>query len=130
MDPIANYLTTIRNAVMVRHASVRVKNSRMNREITRVLKEEGYIVDYKVDDTPPQGTIVIALRYNPKNGNPAIVRLDLVSKQSARRYSKVSEIPNFLNGLGTGVLSTSLGVLSDREARKKRVGGEIICMVY
>lgn len=129
-DPIADYLTRVRNAIKAKHRIVEIPASNIKKEITRVLYEKGYIQSYKFDDNGPQGVIKIALKYNPLTKQPAIVKLQRVSKPGLRKYSGVETMPRVLNGLGTVILSTSKGVMTDKEARTLNVGGEVLCYVY
>jgi small subunit ribosomal protein S8 len=129
-DPIADYLTRIRNAVRAGHRIVEVPASNLKKEITKVLFDKGYILNYKFDDSTPQGTIKIALKYHPITKEPAIVDIKRISKPGLRKCAKASELPRVLNGLGIAILSTSKGVMSDKEARKLNVGGEVLCYVY
>ena len=129
-DPIADYLTRIRNAIKARHRVVEIPASNIKKEITKVLFEKGYIQSYKFDETGPQGTIKIALKYNPLTKQSAIVKLQRVSKPGLRKYSGAASVPRVLSGLGTVILSTSKGVMTDKEARTLNVGGEVLCFVY
>ncbi|MEM9737919.1 MAG: 30S ribosomal protein S8 [Bacteroidota bacterium] len=130
MDPIADYLTYIRNAVQAFHTTLTVKSSRIKKEITKLLKERGYITDYTFESNPPQGFINIKLRYNPQNKRPAITCIKRISKPSLRQYIKAKDLPHVLNGLGDAFISTSQGIMSDKEARKKNLGGEVLFHVY
>ncbi|TDG95318.1 30S ribosomal protein S8 [Cardinium endosymbiont of Culicoides punctatus] len=131
-DPIADYLTRIRNAVLAKHRIVEIPASKMKKQLTEVLQEQGYIRGYKVcskkDDV--QSTIKIALKYNSFTKEPAIVKLKRVSKPGLRKYSTVATMPSVINGLGIAILSTSKGIMTDKEARKMNVGGEVLCYVY
>ena len=129
-DPIADYLTRVRNAIKAKHRIVEIPASKIKKEITRVLYEKGYIQSYKFDDNGPQGSIKIALKYNPLTKQPAIVKLQRVSKPGLRKYAGVDTMPRVLSGLGTVILSTSKGVMTDKEARTLNVGGEVLCYVY
>jgi small subunit ribosomal protein S8 len=129
-DPIADYLTRLRNAIMAKHKMVEIPASNIKKEITKVLFEKGYILNYKFEDQGPQGNIKIALKYHPETKHPAIKKLERVSKPGLRKYSGVEDIPRILNGLGIAILSTSHGVITDKEARAKNIGGEILCYVY
>jgi small subunit ribosomal protein S8 len=129
-DPIADYLTRIRNAVKANHKVVEIPSSKIKQELTRVLHEKGYILSYKFIDAKPQGIIKIALKYHPETKNPAIKHLKRVSRPGLRRYTGVSAMPRVLNGLGVAIISTSQGVITDKEARELNIGGEIICYVY
>jgi len=129
-DPIADYLTRIRNAIKVNHRIVEIPASNLKKELTKVLYEKGYIQKYKFEDDPPQGTIKIALKYNPLTKLPAIVALKRISKPGLRKYTSAEKLPRVLNGLGIAIVSTSNGVITDKEARKLKVGGEVLCYVY
>lgn len=129
-DPIADYLTRIRNAVMAGHKVVDIPASNLKKEITRVLHEQGYIKRYKFLDEGPQGVIKIALKYDKLTKKPAITKLIRVSKPGLRTYSKVKSMPRVLNGLGIAIMTTPKGVMTTKEARKQNVGGEVLCYVY
>ncbi|MDI9861296.1 MULTISPECIES: 30S ribosomal protein S8 [Bacteroidota] len=129
-DPIADYLTRLRNAIKARHRIVEIPASNIKKEITKVLFDKGYIQNYKFDDSSVQGTIKIALKYNPVTKQPAIVKLERISKPGLRKYKGADELPRVLNGLGVAILSTSKGVITDKEARTLNVGGEVLCYVY
>lgn len=129
-DPIADYLTRVRNAVTAKHRIVEIPASKLKKEITKILFEKGYILNYKFEDNAVQGTIKIALKYHPVTKAPAIKTLLRVSKPGLRRYTGVDTMPRVLNGLGVAILSTSHGVMTDKEARAKKVGGEVLCYVY
>ena len=129
-DPIADYLTRLRNAIKAKHRIVEMPASNLKKELTKVLHEKGYIQNYKFDDSTVQGTIKIALKYNPLNKQSAIVKLERVSKPGLRKYTGADELPRVLNGLGVAILSTSKGVITDKEARQLNVGGEVLCYVY
>ena len=128
-DPIADMLTRIRNASSARHEKVVVPRSRLKIRIAEVLKAEGYIKDFVVHEDDKQGAITVLLKYGPDR-EPAISDIKRVSKPGLRRYVPTTEIPRVLNGLGIAILSTSHGVMLDREARKQKVGGELICTVW
>ncbi len=129
-DPIADYLTRIRNAVMAKHRVVEIPSSNLKRDLTRILFEKGYILNYKFEETGPQGNIKIALKYHPETKVPAIKGLERASRPGLRRYANHKELPRVLNGLGVAIISTSQGVMTDKEARDKNVGGEVLCYVY
>ncbi len=130
-DPIADYLTRVRNAIKARKRIVEVPASNLKKDITKVLFDKGYILNYKFDDDAnAQGIIKIALKYNPVTKKPAIENLERVSKPGLRKYASADKLPKVLNGLGVSVLSTSKGVITDKEARELNVGGEVICYVY
>ncbi|MDP2722565.1 MAG: 30S ribosomal protein S8 [Bacteroidales bacterium] len=128
-DPIADYLTRIRNAVAAKHRMVEVPASNLKKNITKILFEKGYILNYKFEDSEVQGNIKIALKYHPVTKMPAIRSLERVSKPGLRQYKSADELPRVINGLGVAILSTSKGVITDKEARKLNVGGEVICYV-
>jgi small subunit ribosomal protein S8 len=128
-DPIADFLTRIRNAQSAGHAIVDIPASNMKKKLTQILYDNGYILQYKFDEEGPQGTIKIALKYNADSKIPAIRELVRISKPGLRKYIHVEGIPRVKNGLGLAILSTSKGVLTDKEAKKLNVGGEIICIV-
>lgn len=128
-DPIADYLTRIRNAVRAGHRMVVVPSSNLRRDMTRILFEKGYILNYRVEEDGKQGLIRIAFRVDPKTKENAIKSLRRVSKPGLRQYKRVDELPRVLNGLGIAIVSTSKGVMTDKEARRENVGGEVICEV-
>ena len=128
-DPITDYLTRIRNAVTSKHRMVEVPASNLRKNITKILFEKGYILNYKFEDEGFQGTIKIALKYHPVTKLSAITELKRVSRPGLRQYVNSNQLPRVLNGLGIAVLSTSKGVITDKEARKLGVGGEVICYV-
>jgi len=129
-DPIADYLTRVRNAIKANHRVVTVPASNIKKEITKVLFDKGYIQNYKFEDDTVQGTIKIALKYNPITKEPAILHLERISKPGLRKYAQADNLPRVLNGLGVAVLSTSKGVITDKEARNLNIGGEVLCYVY
>jgi small subunit ribosomal protein S8 len=129
-DPIADYLTRIRNAVMASHKVVEIPASNMKKDITRILFEKGYILNYKFEEDGPQGNIKIALKYNPETKMPAIKTLQRISRPGLRKYVDKDHLPRVLNGLGVAILSTSKGVMTDKEARSLHIGGEVLCYVY
>jgi small subunit ribosomal protein S8 len=129
-DPIADYLTRLRNAIKASHRIVEMPASNIKKEITKVLHDKGYIQNYKFDENGPQGTIKIALKYNPATKQNAIVSLSRISKPGLRKYVKHEELPRVINGLGIAILSTSKGVMTDKEARTEGIGGEVLCYVY
>lgn len=130
-DPIADYLTRVRNAIKAKHRIVEIPASNIKKEITKVLHEKGYIQHYKFDaESSIQGTIKIALKYNPVSKESAIIKLQRVSKPGLRKYVPANDLPRVLNGLGIAILSTSKGVITDKEARNLNVGGEVLCYVY
>ena len=129
-DPIADYLNRVRNAILAGHKVVEIPASNLKREITRILEDQGFILKYKVEDKGPQGTIKIALKYDKLTNEPAIRSLKRVSKPGLRTYKGTDELPRVINGLGVAIVSTSKGVMTDKEARKENVGGEVLCHVY
>lgn len=130
-DTISDYLTRVRNAIKANHRVVEVPASKMKKEITKILFEKGYILNYKFDEAGhTQGTIKIALKYNPSTKQSAIRGLVRISKPGLRKYANVDRIPRVMNGLGIAIVSTSKGVMTDKEARKENVGGEVLCFVY
>lgn len=129
-DPIADFITRIRNAVKANHRIVQVPASNLKKEMTKILKEKGYILDYKFDDDSKQGLIKIALKYHPVTKVPAIRNLTRISKPGLRKYAGIERMPRVLNGLGIAILSTSKGVMTDKEAKQEKVGGEVLCYVY
>ena len=129
-DPIADFLTRLRNAIMANHRVVEVPASNLKKEITKILKDQGYILNYKLESNNAQGSIKIALKYNAITKMPAITSLKRASKPGLRKYSSSASMPRVLNGLGVAIVSTSKGVMTDKEARSLNVGGEVICYVY
>ncbi len=129
-DPIADYLTRVRNAIKANHRVVEVPASNIKKEITKVLFDKGYIANYKFEDAGVQGTIKIALKYHPITKTSAIKKLQRISKPGLRNYAHMSNMPRVLNGLGIAILSTSKGVMTDKEARVQNVGGEVLCYIY
>ncbi|GAB2630101.1 30S ribosomal protein S8 [Emticicia sp. W12TSBA100-4] len=129
-DPIADFLTRIRNAIKARHRVVEIPASNIKKAITQVLYDKGFIQSYKFEEVAPQGVIKIALKYNPVTKQSAIVELKRVSKPGLRKYAGTTDIPRVLNGLGIAIVSTSKGVMTDKEARALKVGGEVLCYVY
>ena len=128
-DPIADYLTRLRNAIFAGHKVVEVPASNMKKEITKILMDKGYILNYKfIDDE--QGIIKIALKYHPQTKKNAITELTRISKPGLRDYKGAKELPRVLNGLGIAILSTSMGVISNKEAATENVGGEVLCYVH
>ncbi len=128
-DPISDYITRVRNAIMASHRIVEIPSSKMKKEITKILFEKGYILNYKfVDDQFPP-VIKIALKYHPVTKLPAINSLKRVSRPGLRKFVGVDEMPRVLNGLGVAIISTSAGLMTDKEARKQNIGGEVICYI-
>ena len=130
-DPIADYLTRVRNAVAAGHRVVDVPASNLKKEITKILFDQGYILSYKFeDDKGPQGSIKIALKYHPKTKKPAITRIQRESKPGLRKYAGAENLPRVLNGLGICIISSSKGLITDKQARRENIGGEVVCSVY
>ena len=129
-DPIADFLTRLRNANIAGHKTVLIPLSKIKKEITKILFDQGFILNYKVDNDDVQGTIKIALKYNKISKEPVIKKLERVSKPGLRKYSNSSSIPRVLNGLGINIVSTSKGLMTGKKASKENLGGEIICNVY
>lgn len=129
-DPIADYLTRIRNAQMAKHKVVEIPASNIKKSLTKILFDQGYILNYKFEEGELQGTIKIALKYNSETKQPVIKNLQRISSPGLRLYKGSKELPRVLNGLGIAIISTSVGILTDKEARAKNVGGEILCYVY
>jgi small subunit ribosomal protein S8 len=128
-DPISDYLTRIRNAIMAKHKVVEIPSSGIKREITKILFEKGYILSYKFEEDNRQGMIKIALKYHPQTKVCAIRELTRISRPGLRKYASLEEMPRVLNGLGVAILSTSQGVITDKEARKLKIGGEVLCYI-
>ena len=130
MDPVADYLTIIRNAIKANHRIVNIPASNLKKEMTKVLHDQGYIQNYKFENDGPQGTIKIALKYNPESKQSAIQHLKRISKPGLRKYVHTKDLPRVLNGLGIAILSTSKGVMTSKKARVEHIGGEVLCHVY
>ncbi|GGW77689.1 30S ribosomal protein S8 [Salegentibacter mishustinae] len=129
-DPIADYLTRVRNAVAANHRVVEIPASNLKREITKILFDQGYILSYKFDDATAQGTIKIALKYDKVTKEPVIKDIQRISKPGLRKYAGANELPRILNGLGIAIVSTSHGVMTGKQAKAEKVGGEVLCYVY
>ena len=129
-DPIADYLTRLRNAIMANHRVVEVPASNLKKEITKILFEKGYILNYKFIEDGPQGSIKVALKYDPATKVNAIKKLQRVSTPGLRKYTGYKDMPRVINGLGIAILSTSKGVMTDKEASELKIGGEVLCYVY
>lgn len=129
-DPISDYLTRIRNAMMAGHKVVEIPASNLKKEITKILFDQGYILNYKFEDGTYQGSIKIALKYDKATKEPVIKKLQRVSRPGLRQYKGAGELPRVLNGLGVAIVSTSKGVMTDKQARQENVGGEVLCLVY
>jgi small subunit ribosomal protein S8 len=128
-DPIADYLTRIRNAVMANHRIVEIPSSKIKKEMTKILFEKGYILNYKFEDEGLPGVIKIALKYHPVSKVSALNTLERISKPGLRKYVDADNLPRVLNGLGIAILSTSQGVMTDKEAKTKKIGGEVLCYI-
>ena len=129
-DPIADYLTRLRNAIQAKHRVVEVPASNLKKEITKILFEKGYILNYKFVEDGPQGTIKVALKYDPVNKVNAIKKLERISSPGLRQYTGYKEMPRVINGLGIAIISTSKGVMTNKEAAELKIGGEVLCYVY
>ena len=129
-DTIADFLTRIRNAIQANQRIVEIPASNIKKEITKVLHDKGFITNFKFEDNGPQGSIKIALKYNPRTNLSAIEKIVRVSKPGLRKYVGFDSLPRVINGLGIAILSTSQGVITDKEARKLKIGGEVLCYVY
>ena len=129
-DPIADYLTRLRNAIMANHRVVEIPASNLKKEITKILFEKGYILNFKFIEDGPQGTIKVALKYDPSTKQNAIKCLKRVSKPGLRKYTGYKDMPRVINGLGLAIISTSHGVMTNKEAADNKIGGEVLCYVY
>lgn len=129
-DPIADYLTRIRNAQKAHHKVVEIPGSNLKKEMTKILFDKGYILNFKFEDDDKQGIIKIALKYDKVSKKPAITKLERASSPGLREYKGAKVLPRVLNGLGVAILSTSKGVMTDKEARQLNVGGEVLCYIY
>ena len=129
-DPIADFLTRLRNAIQAKHRVVEAPASNLKKEITKILFEKGYILNYKFVEDGPQGTIKIALKYDAKNKTNAIKKLIRISTPGMRKYTGYKDMPRVINGLGIAIISTSKGVMTDKEASEQKIGGEVLCYVY
>lgn len=129
-DPIADYLTRVRNAMHARHKVVEIPASGVKKEITRILHEKGYILNYKFTEDQKQGHIKIALKYDPQTKKPVITKLERASRPGLRKYTGAGSLPRVLNGLGISIISTSKGLMTEKEASQENVGGEVLCYVY
>ena len=130
MDAIGDFLTRVRNAIKANHKIVEIPASGLKKEITRILKDKGYILDYKVEENKVQDNIKIALKYHPGTKQPAIRKIQRISRPGLRRFVPLDKMPRVLSGLGIAIISTSKGVMTDKEARKMNIGGEVICYAY
>ena len=129
-DPISDYVTRIRNAIMAKHKIVEIPASNLKKDITRILFDKGYILNYKFEDDKVQSKIKIALKYHPESKLPAIKTLERISRPGLRKYVDKKKVPRVLNGMGIAIISTSKGVMTDKEARVQNIGGEVLCYVY
>ena len=129
-DPISDYLTRIRNAIMAKHKIVEIPASSLKKDITRILYDKGYILNYKFEDDKTQGKIKIALKYHPESKISAIKSLERISRPGLRKYVDKKKVPRVLNGMGIAIMSTSRGVMTDKEARVQNIGGEVLCYIY
>ena len=129
-DPIADFLTRLRNAIQATHRVVEVPASNLKKDITKILFDQGYILNYRFVEDGPQGTIKIALKYNPQTKVSAIKSLTRVSKPGMRKYTGYREMPRVINGLGIAIISTSKGVMTNKAAAELKIGGEVLCYVY
>jgi small subunit ribosomal protein S8 len=129
-DPIADFLTRLRNGAKAGHAVVEVPSSKMKAEIARILMDQGFIKDFKVDETGPQGVLKVALKYDKASKRSVIRGIDRVSRPGLRNYQSSTDLPRVKNGLGIAIVSTSHGMMTDKEARTQNVGGEVVCFVY
>lgn len=129
-DPIADFLTRIRNAISAGHRIVEIPGSNLKREMTKILRDKGYILNFKFVDDGLQGVIKVALKYHPETKTPAIKKIVRISKPGLRKYVNAENLPRVINGLGIAILSTSQGVMTDKEARNLHIGGEVLCYVY
>ncbi|MDH3697768.1 MAG: 30S ribosomal protein S8 [Flavobacteriaceae bacterium] len=129
-DPIADFLTRVRNASMAGHRVVDIPGSNLKREMTKILFDQGYILSYKFEEDKVQGNIKIALKYDPQTKEPVIRKIERISKPGLRKYAGADELPRVLNGLGIAIVSTSHGVMTGKQAQQDNVGGEVLCYVY
>ncbi len=129
-DPIADFLTRVRNAILAGHRVVESPSSNLKKEITKILFDQGYILSYKFEDNDVQGNIKIALKYDKQTKESIIRKIERISTPGLRKYVAASEMPRVLNGLGIAIVSTSKGVMTNKQARTENVGGEVLCHVY
>lgn len=129
-DPIADFLTRVRNAQLAGHRLVEIPASNLKKRITEILYDQGYILKYKFEDDSKQGLIKIALKYDPTSKQPAIRSLERVSRPGLRQYAKPADFKRVINGLGIAIVSTSKGVMTDKQAKNENVGGEVLCYIY
>ena len=129
-DPIADFLTRLRNAIQAKHRVVEIPASNLKKEITKILFEKGYILNYKFVEDGPQGTIKVALKYDPISKVSAIQKLERISSPGLRKYTGYKDMPRVINGLGIAIISTSKGVMTNKEASDLKIGGDVLCYVY
>jgi small subunit ribosomal protein S8 len=129
-DPIADFLTRVRNAQLANHRIVEIPSSNLKKRITEILYNQGYILKYKFEDDKKQGLIKIALKYDAQTKAPAILALERISRPGLRQYSKPADFKRVKNGLGIAIVSTSKGVMTDKDARSQNVGGEVLCYIH
>ena len=129
-DPIADYLTRVRNAYLAGHRVVEIPASKVKKAITEILFDQGFILSYKFEEGTAQGTIKIALKYNPETNESVIKKIERISTPGLRKYVGVEDLPRVLNGLGIAIVSTSKGVMTSKQAKAEKIGGEVICHVY
>jgi len=129
-DPIADYLTRVRNAILAGHRVVEIPASNLKKEITKILFDQGYVLSYQFNDESVQGIIKIALKYDRETKESVIRKLERISTPGLRKYVSASDMPRVLNGLGIAIVSTSNGVMTNKKARQENVGGEVLCHVY
>ncbi|MGB0838087.1 MAG: 30S ribosomal protein S8 [Flavobacteriaceae bacterium] len=129
-DPIADFLTRLRNAILAGHRVVEVPSSNIKKEMTKILFDQGYILSYKFEENDVQGTIKIALKYDKQTKESVIRKIERISTPGLRKYTSAAEMPRVLNGLGVAIVSTSKGVMTNKQAREENVGGEVLCYVY
>lgn len=130
IDPIADYLTRVRNAVAANHRVVEIPASNLKKEITKILFDQGYVLSYKFEENNTQGIIKVALKYDKETKESVIKKIQRISKPGLRKYAGANEMPRILNGLGISIVSTSKGVMTGRQAQRDNVGGEVLCYVY
>ena len=130
LDPVSDYLTRIRNAVAASHRTVEIPASNLKKELTKILFDQGFILSYKFFNDDKQGSIKIALKYDKRTQEPVIKKLQRISKPGLRKYAGHDDLPRILNGLGIAIVSTSKGLMTEKQAKRNNVGGELLCYVY
>lgn len=130
LDPVSDYLTRIRNAVAAGHRTVEIPSSNLKKELTKILFDQGFILSYKFFNDDKQGSIKIALKYDKRTQEPVIKKIQRISKPGLRKYAGHDDLPRILNGLGIAIVSTSKGLMTEKEAKRNNVGGELLCYVY